>query len=112
MCFCYTFIFIFFGYEFYVNGQNTSPASFDHGIDISVFRSLQDDVRKLMFEYEATVKQMLELTKELRIVHYDLRIANEHRMSLEKEIAFLKNASCENQVENIIEILQSSLQLV
>lgn len=111
MWFCCTFIFILFGCEFYVKGQNTIPASFDHGIDISVFRSLQDDVRKLKLEYEATVKQMVELTKELRIVQYDLRIASEHRTSLEKEIAFLKNAGCENQVVNITEILQSGLLL-
>ena len=50
-------------------------------------------------------------TRELQIVQNDLRIEKERKTNLEKEIAFLKNASCENQVQNITEILQSSVLL-
>ena len=53
MWFCCTFIFILFGCESTVNGQNTIPASYVHEINVSVFRSLQDDVRNLKLEYES-----------------------------------------------------------
>lgn len=59
-------LYIYFNFhwiEFTVKGQNTSPASFDHEIVISVFRSLQDKVRNLKLKYEAIVKQKVELTK-------------------------------------------------
>ena len=107
---CCKLVFIFIGCEFVVMGHNTSPATFDHGIDISVFRSLQDDVRILRLEYESTVKQMIELTKELQIVQNDLRNEKERRIILEHEIAFLKNASCETQEQIITEKLQSGVQ--
>ena len=105
MWFYCKFIFIFIGCEFPLKGQNTRPASFVHEIDVSVFRSLQDDVRNLKLEYESTVKQTVELTNELQIVQNDLRIEKERRTNLEKEIAFLKNASCENHVQSITEIM-------